>query len=902
MEVLNSNYGGSDPGITSGVTEIFSTIRAFAAILNPSLAYGPLVAGTGDSVAYKQECQACPTGSIRAAGDLIANGATVCACPENFHVSGGQCVACVAGTRAAGDDPLAGDTHCACNENHHVASNVCTACPSNSTRPAGDDAGGDDTKCACDENFKVSTGSCSACPANTEVAAGGDLGGDDTVCTCKENFYSNGGGSCSACGSGAILAAGSDPAVASVCTCDAGYELDGASCSACGSKEESAAGGACLCKENHHVSGGACTACAAGSTHPAGDDKTADTVCTNTLCAENERVHNNVCVPCVTGKIRAADDDATGANTVCAFQGTEHEITAVGAYAFRIDTLANNAALTIRVGETHTFIRGTTGDPFRIVTAEDCAGKGCDLGQYSELPDSSLGLDDSEKDTAVTVFAPTLAGLHYYMSTTTPYRKGRIYVKYEFCTITYPETILTQGCELSGEVTLSGSLTIKFALARLRAQDGEVPQITAASGARHFTVNGGHKLTLENVDLNGGRGSEGGSILVDNGEIDANNVKFTDNVASSEGGAIRVKNAASKVSLNNILFDDNQGSEGGALSIKDDLTQRVEIHNSDFKNNRASSGHGGAISTAGEVNITVSNFEDNTANAGEGGAISATKDVTLTGSSFKRNRALKGGAMRANGNRVDMSNMVIEANEAVEEGGAFNAENSEFDVRTSTITGNKAKRGAAFRSRSTGCTTNCKKLRIRFSSLENNEATTDGGAVDFDGDANAEPQFWVQDSTMAGNTAGGQASDFKKRGSKVKIKAIDSVIGSIDGGAVDATCEAGQCDGRAHSTCAPEATGTKCECDGSSRHLDGIECKEHKACTGLDLDVEIRGPDKTHNRLCGTKDIADITHKLDDKGKELANMIEAKLVSEGVAADQAYALAVEVFGEVNKCE
>jgi hypothetical protein len=84
--------------------------------------------------------------------------------------------------------------------------------------------------------------------------------------------------------------------------------------------------------------------------------------------------------------------------------------------------------------------------------------------------------------------------------------------------------------------------------------------------------------------------------------------------------------------------------------------------------------------------------------------------------------------------------------------------------------------------------------------------------------------------------------------------------------------------------------------------LDGVECKEHKACTGLDLDVEIRGPDKSHNRLCGTKDIAEITHKLDAKGKELANMIEAKLVSEGVAADQAYALAVEVFGEVNKCE
>ena len=305
---------------------------------------------------------------------------------------------------------------------------------------------------------------------------------------------------------------------------------------------------------------------------------------------------------------RTAGDNATGANTHCAYQGIDHLVTAVGAYAFRIDTLANNAALTIRVGETHSFVRDTSGDPFRIVTAEDCAGKGCDLGQYTELPTSSLGLDDAEKDVAVTVFAPTLGGTYYYMSTTTPFRKGRIYVKYQFCTITYPETVLTQGCELSGEETLTGNLTITYSLARLRAQEGDVPQITAASGARHFTVSGGHKLTLENVDLNGGRGAEGGSILVDNGEIDANNVKFTDNVASLQGGAIRVKNAASKVKLSNILFDGNQGTEGGALSL-DTLTQKAEIHNSDFKNNRASTGHGGAIRADTEMNITVTNFD-----------------------------------------------------------------------------------------------------------------------------------------------------------------------------------------------------------------------------------------------------------------------------------------------------
>jgi len=820
------------------------------------------------------QCTACPTGSLRAAGDLVADGETACACPENFHVSGGTCVACVASTRATGDDPLAGDTHCACNENHFVSSNVCTPCTADSSKEAGDDAGGDDTACGCDENF-----------------------------------YSNGDGTCSACADGSSAAAGSNPLEASTCDCNDNYELIGASCSACDSTEESTGGAACTCKENHYVSSGACTACAAGSTRPAGDDKTENTACTNTICGENERVEGNVCAPCIAGMIRAAGDDATGADTECAYTGTTHTVSTAGSFAFRIDALGNNAEMTIRVGETHTFYRVSGGDPFRIVSKEDCDGNGCDQGQYSSLPTSSLGLNDAVKDVSVTVFTPTVAGTYYYVSTENGYRKGIITVKWPLCSITYPTTTLTESCEMDSEQILTGDLTITYELARLRAlrvplgaQEGDVPQIMASEGGRHFTVSGGHKLSIENIDLNGGRGSEGGSILIDNGEIDANNVKFTDNVATSAGGAIRVKNSASKINMANIMFEDNQGSEGGAISIQDTLLQKVEIHGSDFKNNRAASGDGGAIKADSELNITGSNFENNAANTGEGGGISATKDVTMSGSSFKNNKALKGGAMKSSGNKVVLSNMVVEANEAVEDGGAFNAENAEFDVRTTTFLANKAKRGAAFKTRSTGCTTDCKPIKIRSSSMEGNEATVAGGAVDFDGDASAEPQFWVQDTELKNNKAKGQANDFKQRGASVKIKAIDSDVGTIEGGAVDATCEPGQCDSRPHSTCEVTATGTKCACDGTNRHLSGKECKAHKVCTGLGLDVEIRAPDKDHDRLCGTQSIADLTYKLDAKGQELANLIEAKLVSEGVAADEAYALAVEVFGEINKCE
>ena len=69
----------------------------------------------------------------------------------------------------------------------------------------------------------------------------------------------------------------------------------------------------------------------------------------------------------------------------------------------------------------------------------------------------------------------------------------------------------------------------------------------------------------------------------------------------------------------------------------------------------------------------------------------------------------------------------------------------------------------------------------------------------------------------------------------------------------------------------------------------------------MGLEVTIHNGTKTHDKLCGKPEIQNIVYKLDDKGKALAEMIEQKLVAEGVAADQAYALAVEVFGEINKC-
>ena len=824
------------------------------------------------------QCSACPAGSVRAAGDFPADGVTSCACPADFHVSGGECKACVGGTRAAGDDPTAGDTHCTCNADHKVVSNVCTACPAGQERAAGDDAGG-----------------------------------ADTTCLCKENFFSNGDGTCSECGTGAVLAAGSDPAVASQCQCGAGFEINGANCDACAATEESVAGEACKCKENHFYDGSACTACAAGSTNPAGDDKSATTSCTATLCAENERVVSHVCTPCTTGMIRAAGDDATSVtDTECAHQGTAHKVELSGNFGYKIDSGTTNGKLVIRKGSgLHTFYRDSAGNPMRIVSEADCAGSDCDKATYSTLPTSSLGLDDAEKDVAVTVFDPDTAGIgtYYYMSTTNGYRKGRIIVKPKLCKdLAVPLTsattgtyTLTESCELDFTFTLTVDLTITFSLARLRAQSGEVPTIFAKEGERHFHVSSGAKLSLTNIELKGGSPSgDGGSIKCDKCELEMDNVKMTDNTAGATGGAIHVSDSTSKVTLSNTLFSGNQGTSGGAIRIVDANT--VTISDSDFNSNTAATGDGGAIESSKDMTVSGTAFLENNANAGDGGAIKMfSAKLTASGSSFRRNRAKRGGAFKSNSGAVDFSNMVLEENEAVEDGGAIDFEgDAEIDIRLTTMKKNKAKRGGAIRSKGTSN----KKFRIRSSSLEENEASVSGGGGAVDLDGTGATKFMFQDSTMTGNKAAGSDNDFKKRGSSVKILAIDSDLddAKIDGGTRDSECVTDQCTGRADSTCKTRTGGTTCECNsGKYLHTDKT-CHTHKVCTGLGINVQIKAPTATNDRLCGSPDVAEISYVLDDKGKELAALVEKRLIADGVSADAAYALAVEVFGEIMKCE
>ena len=285
------------PSDLTGVTDIYATRQAFAAITSIQSEYGPLIAGSGDSLVKNADttcdtssssgcaqnervvsnaCAACPVGTTNAAGDDPTGSDTTCdpiLCGANLRVVNNDCVSCPAGTtNDAGDDSSGADTNCdpiLCGANLRVVNNDCVSCPPGTSNDAGDDASGADTTCdpiSCGANEHVVSNVCTPCPDTSTKPAGDDASGADTVCVCPANEFLNATSQCD--------------------TCATGTGGDGSACD--------------KCAENYHVSSNQCVACPDG-TRQAGDDPTgADTVC---VCPTDKIMNaTNQCEACPTGR------------------------------------------------------------------------------------------------------------------------------------------------------------------------------------------------------------------------------------------------------------------------------------------------------------------------------------------------------------------------------------------------------------------------------------------------------------------------------------------------------------------------------------------------------------------------------------------------------------------------
>jgi hypothetical protein len=125
--------------------------------------------GGHDTATFKsgEMCCVCDGGDKpKVGGDRIADGDSSCTCLVDYHVSGGTCVACPAGSWNSGGDWIAdGDSSCTCLPDYHVSGGECVACPTGSISAAGTKIADGDSICmSCPADHHVSGGKCVACP------------------------------------------------------------------------------------------------------------------------------------------------------------------------------------------------------------------------------------------------------------------------------------------------------------------------------------------------------------------------------------------------------------------------------------------------------------------------------------------------------------------------------------------------------------------------------------------------------------------------------------------------------------------------------------------------------------------------------------------------------------------
>lgn len=209
---------------------------------------------------------------------------------------------------------------------------------------------------------------------------------------------------------------------------------------------------------------------------------------------------------------------------------------------------------------------------------------------------------------------------------------------------------------------------------------------------RHFVVNGGVTLTLQNITLSSGYANGDGGSIFNNGTLNVTNTTFFNNQTGTpySGGAIV---SYGTLNITNSTFASNQGGGGGAVYQRWSATTTIKgssfyenettntssgwggavltwdgptvtIEDSTFANNKAL--HGGAIfnTTNSTVNILRTAFFSNrtTGAQGAGGALYTNGTATVASSSFLGNGAVNGGALANYSGAINATNVTLYGN------------------------------------------------------------------------------------------------------------------------------------------------------------------------------------------------------------------------------------------------
>jgi predicted outer membrane repeat protein len=319
--------------------------------------------------------------------------------------------------------------------------------------------------------------------------------------------------------------------------------------------------------------------------------------------------------------------------------------------------------------------------------------------------------------------------------------------------------------------TYGGALDLDNGTATLF--DVRISDALADSGGA-ARVHAGATLSCEQCSFSTSEATgDGGAVLLGTGSTWADlDGTYEADHAGGSGGAFALQGTAAATFANTAFSADEAGDAGGAI----DATGSAGIIATDttFSYAVAARGDGGAIATAGALDLSDGAFAANTATFGRGGAIAATGDVTVDGTRFTTNAADDdGGALYAGGAAaVALREVTFFRNTAGARGGGVCV----ADARSVTIArgylhGNTADEGGAIALDTPTTSASLSNLRVT------DNVATDGGGLWLDGTV----QIAVTSSTFAGNDASDRGGHLYTTG---PVSLVDDLFyEAIDGGA-----------------------------------------------------------------------------------------------------------------------
>ena len=294
---------------------------------------------------------------------------------------------------------------------------------------------------------------------------------------------------------------------------------------------------------------------------------------------------------------------------------------------------------------------------------------------------------------------------------------------------------------------------------------------TAGDGGAIYATDGS-TTNLKNASFTSNTAMYGGALNIagaaTNLDIDA--VTFTNNKGTLLGGAVTFSSLSvaqtGSITFTDVTFEKNESASAGAVSLG---TKRVASIDgtSAFLGNKATSSHGGAIAMAADSSLTISgttSFKGNTAASGYyGGAIYSAGTLDVTDASF-------GGAATG------------EANTATYGGAIYAGTDSKLKLQDSTFTANVASNsGGAIH------LTSVKDNTITASSFIGNTATTGyGGAIYLDGTLNASGASFGGAETSDANKASYGGAVYADVASKLTLgtSTFTGNVATTSGGAI----------------------------------------------------------------------------------------------------------------------